>query len=237
MRTIDVPRGGGPRTGYALHCQPAKQSPLDHHRRPFCSRPFGAYIAPANPWAAVFLSALHVLNLGLIFADQRCQPPFSPGLALVMFYGFTGHVDGSGNRAPCCRPTCIWRAARRSSSRPRSPPRSAWPLWALVAQIARFQLPARGKLRLSALCSVLLVLGVLSMFVHFVSSPGLYAWATLAIFSVLLLVDFMRLRDGGQGPYPVAAFAEYLHGRAEHLHRPGADFRQWRGTPRTNRWS
>ena len=34
-------------------------------------------------------------------------------------------------------------------------------------------------------------------------SPGFYAWATLAVFSVLLLVDFMRLRDGGMGLNPV----------------------------------
>jgi modulator of FtsH protease len=48
------------------------------------------------------------------------------------------------------------------------------------------------------------------MFVHFVS-PGLYAWATLAIFSVLLLIDFMRLRDGAQGLSPVQmALSIYL---------------------------
>ena len=48
----------------------------------------------------------------------------------------------------------------------------------------------------------LIVMGVLSMFVHFIS-PGLYAWATLAIFSVLLLIDFMRLKDGALGLSPV----------------------------------
>jgi FtsH-binding integral membrane protein len=48
----------------------------------------------------------------------------------------------------------------------------------------------------------LVIIGVLSMFVHFIS-PGLYAWATLAIFSVLLLIDFMRLKDGALGLSPV----------------------------------
>jgi FtsH-binding integral membrane protein len=32
---------------------------------------------------------------------------------------------------------------------------------------------------------------------HFM--PGLYSWAALAIFTVLLLVDFMRIKDNGAG--------------------------------------
>ena len=36
------------------------------------------------------------------------------------------------------------------------------------------------------------------MFIRVSCSRGLYAWLTLIIFSVLLLVDFMRLRDRGQ---------------------------------------
>jgi modulator of FtsH protease len=58
----------------------------------------------------------------------------------------------------------------------------------------------------------LIVAGILSMFFHFVS-PTFYSWATLAIFSVLLTVDFMRIRDGGQGNTAIElALSIYLDG-------------------------
>ena len=71
----------------------------------------------------------------------------------------------------------------------------------IVAQIARFNYQKVANYAYAALLG-LIVVGLLSMFFHFLS-PGIYAWATLAIFSVLLLVDFMRLRDGGMGLSPV----------------------------------
>jgi modulator of FtsH protease len=59
---------------------------------------------------------------------------------------------------------------------------------------------------------VLVLVGVLSMFFHFVS-PNLYSYATLAIFSVLVVVDFMRIRKGGDGATPVElALSIYLDG-------------------------
>jgi len=44
----------------------------------------------------------------------------------------------------------------------------------------------------------LLVVGLISAFTHFLH-PGLYAWATLAVFTLLVLVDFGRIRAGGDG--------------------------------------
>lgn len=44
----------------------------------------------------------------------------------------------------------------------------------------------------------LVVLGVVSIFVKFIH-PETYAWLTLAIFSGLVLIDFARLRAGGDG--------------------------------------
>lgn len=59
---------------------------------------------------------------------------------------------------------------------------------------------------------VLVLVGVLSMFFHFVS-PNFYSYATLAIFSVLVVVDFMRIRQGGDGATPVElALSIYLDG-------------------------
>jgi FtsH-binding integral membrane protein len=48
----------------------------------------------------------------------------------------------------------------------------------------------------------LVVVGVVSMFVRFIH-PETYAWITLVIFSGLVLVDFARLRAGGDGLTPV----------------------------------
>jgi modulator of FtsH protease len=45
---------------------------------------------------------------------------------------------------------------------------------------------------------VLVLAGLISMFVHFLS-PGVYAWATLGIFTLITLVDFSRIRAGGDG--------------------------------------
>ncbi|MDE2480642.1 MAG: Bax inhibitor-1 family protein [bacterium] len=56
----------------------------------------------------------------------------------------------------------------------------------------------------------LVVVGIVSLFLHFVS-PTVYSWATLVIFSGLVLVDFARIRAGGDGLTPVQmAVAIYL---------------------------
>lgn len=48
----------------------------------------------------------------------------------------------------------------------------------------------------------LVVLGIISAFVHFMH-PQVYAWLTLVIFAGLVLVDFARIRAGGDGLTPV----------------------------------
>jgi modulator of FtsH protease len=49
---------------------------------------------------------------------------------------------------------------------------------------------------------VLVLAGVASMFFHFLQ-PGTYAWLTLGVFTLLTLVDFSRIRAGGDGLSPV----------------------------------
>lgn len=70
----------------------------------------------------------------------------------------------------------------------------------------RFQGIAFGAL-------ILLVLaGIASLFFHFIS-PTTYSWLTLAVFTVLLLADFSRIRAGGDGLTPVdMAVSIYLDG-------------------------
>jgi FtsH-binding integral membrane protein len=48
----------------------------------------------------------------------------------------------------------------------------------------------------------LIVVGIVSIFVRFIH-PETYAWLTLVIFSGLVLIDFARIRAGGDGLTPV----------------------------------
>lgn len=48
----------------------------------------------------------------------------------------------------------------------------------------------------------LILAGIVSMFVHFLH-PATYAWFTLFIFSGLVMIDFARIRAGGDGLSPV----------------------------------
>jgi modulator of FtsH protease len=48
----------------------------------------------------------------------------------------------------------------------------------------------------------LIVVGIVSIFVRFIH-PETYAWLTLIIFSGLVLIDFARIRAGGDGLTPV----------------------------------
>jgi FtsH-binding integral membrane protein len=45
---------------------------------------------------------------------------------------------------------------------------------------------------------VLLVLGIISMFLHFMT-PDTYSWLTLGVFTLLTIGDFARIRAGGDG--------------------------------------
>jgi modulator of FtsH protease len=58
----------------------------------------------------------------------------------------------------------------------------------------------------------LVVVGLISLFVAFIH-PEVYAWATLAVFTLLTLVDFARLKAGGDGLTPVQMAVQiYLDG-------------------------
>ncbi|HEV2578434.1 MAG TPA: Bax inhibitor-1 family protein [Acidobacteriaceae bacterium] len=165
----------------------------------------GAYMAPALLGGVSYMG-LFVVTFGLIFAINFATRR-SPGLALVLFYGFTllmGVEVGPLIKAYLHVPggeSVVFEAALTT----------AVGMFAMgaIAQVVRFDYRRVYNYVFAALIG-LVVIGVLSMFVHFVS-PGLYAWATLAIFSVLLLIDFMRLRDGAMGLSPVQmALSIYL---------------------------
>jgi modulator of FtsH protease len=158
---------------------------------------FGAYLAPAILGGISYIG-LFIVTFGLIFAINFATKR-SPTLALVLFYAFTllmGVEVGPLIKAYLHVPggtAVVFEAAMTTAV--------GMACMGLIAQVARFDYRKVYNYVFAALIG-LIVLGVLSMFVHFIS-PGLYAWATLAIFSVLLLIDFMRLRDGALGLSPV----------------------------------
>ncbi len=195
MRTIDVTQGGvrvlDSRSTAGLLSKVLWITTVG-----FLFTAFGAYIAPPYIGGGIFF--IFILNLGLIFAINAATKR-SPGLALVLFYVFTtlmgveigpmlqAYMHMAGGQS------VVFQAAITTAV--------GMAAMGIVAQIARFDYQRVANYAFAALL-VLIVVGLIGSFVHFVS-PSLYAWATLAIFSVLLLVDFMRLRDGGRGLAPV----------------------------------
>ncbi len=160
----------------------------------------GAWMAPPTLIGMGLLGL--VLNIGLVIGIQAASRR-SPGLALVLFYGFTlliGVEIGPMLQAYLRMPnghTVVFESAMTTAL--------GMGAMALIAQVARFNWQRVYSYAFFALIG-LVIIGVLGMFVHFIH-PGLYAWASLAIFSVLLLVDFMRLRDMGAlylSPVPLA---------------------------------
>lgn len=164
----------------------------------------GAYLAPAQMGISYMLLVL--VNFGMIFAISAASRR-SPGIALVLFYAFTTlmgvqispilnqYLHSAGGQ------TIVFQAAMTTAL--------GMAVMAIIAQFARFNYMKVGRIAFFALLG-LIVIGLLGMFVHFVN-PSIYAWLTLVIFSVLLLVDFMRLRDQGAAYGPVQmALSIYL---------------------------
>ncbi len=164
---------------------------------------FGAYIAPD---AAGFSFGIVILSFVLLFAI-RFAAQRSPALGLAMFYLFT--VVMGVEVGPLIKmylhlangQAIVFDAAMTTAL--------GMAVMALIAQIARFNYQKVGNYAIAALLGLMIV-GFISIFFHFLS-PGIYAWAGLAIFSVLLLVDFMRLRDSPANSTPVfMALSIYL---------------------------
>src|SRR6202012_4002862 len=138
--------------------------------------------------------ALFITSLILVFAVQFVARR-SAGMALALFYLLTlimgieigpllqayMHLAGG--------PAVVFNAAATTAL--------GMAVMAMVAQVVNFDYTRVYSYALAALLG-LFVLGLVSAFIHFQwLTPSLYSWLTLAIFSVLLLVDFMRIKSGG----------------------------------------
>jgi modulator of FtsH protease len=151
----------------------------------------GAYLSPdIAGFSSLFL---FFLTLGLVFAINAASRK-SPGLALVLFYTLTvlmGVEVGPMIKAylhMANGQNIVFEAAATTAM--------GMCVMALVAHVVTFDYRRYYNYAIAALF-VLIIVGLISSFVYFVS-PGIYAWLTLVLFSVLLLFDFMRLKDGGR---------------------------------------
>jgi len=140
---------------------------------------------------AVGLIACFV-GLGMLFFMSASRR--SPQVALLWFYAFT-FVEGVGLAPTIMRyvnisgPDVVVNAAATTG----------FGMLVLGGVAFTFSIDWRRfqGLAFGALL-VLMLVGLVSIFFHFLQ-PGVYAWATLGIFTLITLVDFSRIRAGGDG--------------------------------------
>jgi FtsH-binding integral membrane protein len=136
-----------------------------------------------------------IVGLVLLFAINGTRA--NPALSLILFYAFA-FAEGIGITPIVSvylhvAPDAVYNAALTTGA-------GMFVLGAIVyatgLDLRRFQ----GIFMIALLG--LIVVGVISLFVHFIS-PTIYSWVTLAIFTGFTLIDFARIRAGGDGLTPV----------------------------------
>ncbi len=146
-----------------------------------------------SPGVGLVAMIVGLILLFSIYAVRRNE-----GLSLLLFYAFTfcegvGIAPVIGQYVRAFGPDVVVNAALTTGL-------GMFALGAIVyatgLDLRRFQ-----GIFMIALMG-LIVVGIISIFVRFIH-PETYAWITLAIFSGLVLIDFARLRAGGDGLTPV----------------------------------
>jgi FtsH-binding integral membrane protein len=186
---------------------------------------YGAPLAPAIPTQSILAQVLGITALGLCvtaLAAWISQGFVTPGLglvamivgfvlliainatrrneplSLVLFYAFTfcegiGIAPVIGQYVRAFGPDVVVNAALTTGLG----------MFALAAVVYATGLDLRRFQGIFFVALLgLVVLGIVSIFVKFIH-PEVYAWLTLVIFSGLVLIDFARLRAGGDGLTPV----------------------------------
>ncbi len=160
-----------------------------------CVTALAAYFFQNSVSSLVGLIAM-LVGFGLLFAINAARA--NEPLALLLFYAFTflegvGIAPVIGSYVRTIGPDVVYNAAITTGLG----------MFALAAIVYATGLDLRrfaGYVYLALLGLVLV--GIVSMFVHFIH-PQTYAWITLAIFTFLVLIDFARIRAGGDGLSPV----------------------------------
>lgn len=163
---------------------------------------FAAYLFRAVPYGVGLMAMIG--GIVLLFAMGAVRR--NPRTALLLFYAFT-FLEGIGLApvitayAVAIGPDVVFNAAATTA------------LGMLVLGGIAFVFSVDWRrfqgLALVALIALLIV-GLISAFTHFIH-PTTYSWLTLGVFTLLTLIDFSRIRAGGDGLTPVdMAVAIYL---------------------------
>ena len=171
----------------------------------FFTSAVGVYIAPPYFAGGVFWICV-IATFALIFAIRatRNTPILSFGLFLLLALAMGFEISPWINMLlHTGHSSAVFNAALTTAV--------GMGCLGIGAQIFTFDYRRVQNYAFAALLALVLV-GVLSMFFHFIS-PSVYSYLTLAIFSVLVVVDFMRIHRGGDGATPVElALSIYLDG-------------------------
>ncbi len=149
-----------------------------------------AYLTQGFPYGASLVAML--VGFGFLIAISATRA--NPGLSMLMFYAFTAcegigigpiignyvRQDGSGIVVNAAATTGLGMF-----------------VLAGLAFLTSFDYRRLSGIAFGALV-VLVIAGVVSAFTH-VLAPTTYSWLTLAVFALLVLVDFARIRAGGGG--------------------------------------
>jgi modulator of FtsH protease len=171
----------------------------------FMMTAFGVYLAPPVFGGGSTLFCFLAV-FGLVFAVRatRRNPALSMALFLLLALVFGFIISPEINMfLRANRADIVFNAAITTAV--------GMGVLGIGAQFARFDYRRVTGIAMAALLA-LVIAGFIGMFFHFIN-PTFYSWATLAIFSVLIVTDFMRIRNGGDGASPVElALTIYLDG-------------------------
>jgi FtsH-binding integral membrane protein len=137
-----------------------------------------------------------LVGFGLLFAIQATGR--NPGLSLMLFYAFA-FAEGIGITP------IIDHYTRLSGNGVVIDAATATGMGMLILASIAFMFSFDWR-RLSGVAFGLLIalvlVGLVNVFVHFLH-PSVYAWGTLAVFSLLTLIDFSRVRASSPYSSPV----------------------------------
>jgi modulator of FtsH protease len=148
------------------------------------------YLTQGFPYGASLIAML--VGFGFLIGITAARR--NPGLSMLMFYAFTAcegigigpvvasyaRIDGSAVVVDAASTTGLGMLTL-----------------AAVVYLTSFDYRRLSGIAFGALIALVIV-GLISAFTHFLH-PGVYAWATLGVFTLIVLVDFARIKAGNSG--------------------------------------